>query len=74
MAPLWHHYACSLMPDAITIEIITSATKTSMPPVALIDNTALLLRSSVRRVRVAKCHEYDEYIRVTIFRGWGKKV
>ena len=24
-------------------------------------------------VRVAKCHEYDEYIRVKIFAGWGKK-
>ena len=23
--------------------------------------------------RVAKCHEYDEYIRVKVFRGWGKK-
>ena len=23
--------------------------------------------------RVAKCHEYDEYIRVKIFAGWGKK-
>ena len=23
--------------------------------------------------RVAKCHEYDGYIRVKIFRGWGKK-
>ena len=21
--------------------------------------------------RVAKCHEYDEYIRVKIFAGWG---
>ena len=24
-------------------------------------------------IRVAKCHEYDGYIRVKIFRGWGKK-
>ena len=23
--------------------------------------------------RVAKCHGYDGYIRVKIFRGWGKK-
>ena len=23
--------------------------------------------------RVAKCHEYDEYIHVKIFAGWGKK-
>ena len=23
--------------------------------------------------RVAKCHGYDRYIRVKIFRGWGKK-
>ena len=23
--------------------------------------------------RVAKCHEYDEYICVKIFTGWGKK-
>ena len=23
--------------------------------------------------RVAKCHEYEEYIRVKIFAGWGKK-
>ena len=23
--------------------------------------------------RVAKCHEYDKYIRVKIFAGWGKK-
>ena len=22
-------------------------------------------------VRVAKCHEYDGYIRVKIFKGWG---
>ena len=27
----------------------------------------------VGRVRVAKCHEYDEYICVKIFAGWGKK-
>ena len=25
------------------------------------------------RCRVAKCHGYDRYIRVKIFRGWGKK-
>ena len=24
-------------------------------------------------IRVAKCHEYDGYIRVKVFRGWGKK-
>ena len=27
----------------------------------------------VRSTRVAKCHEYDEYIRVKIFAGWGNK-
>ena len=25
-------------------------------------------------IRVAKCHEYDEYIRVKIFAGWGKSL
>jgi len=25
------------------------------------------------RDRVAKCHEYDEYIRAKFFAGWGKK-
>ena len=27
----------------------------------------------IGRPRVAKCHGYDGYIRVKIFRGWGKK-
>ena len=32
-----------------------------------------IYRQTGTSVRVAKCHEYDGYIRVKISRGWGKK-
>ena len=47
----------------------SAATASSLSSSPSMSSSLLSLWSS----RVAKCHEYDGYIRVKIFRGWGKK-
>ena len=37
------------------------------------ENMCPKAKQEFRMHRDAKCHEYDEYIRVKIFSGWGKK-